>query len=1430
MLSIMIGATLQVQSETVDKFVIPAGKPSIKQASHSTANQLVLAVGSFDPIYESLDFSQSKILSKKSSKYTIIQFKEGKADSIWLQNQGIEVLSYLPNNAFVIKSDEKNDKLLAKNSNIRWQGPYLSNYKISPDLWTKNLKRQVKYDVMVSLFKGYPKKSIELLFNKYLPNTKVKQINGGYSNELILNIHNKDIDAALNSLAAIDEVQFVQIVKPLKILNTEAVSAVQDNDEPQGTLNNDNYIPNNTPIWDKGLIGSGQIVGVADTGLDNNEDWFVHYDNGTTVTSAITEAEDTVVVPSNDPNEFDAFQVGTTHPNNKVFGYFVMPGAQAYDHAGASFHGTHVSGSAVGDRQAAIIPGPSGSISSPTDPGYDNDDGMAPNAQILFQDIGGIISGGEMDGEAALTGQGSSPMWEQAYNAGVRIHSNSYGSTGDGAYSFSDLFLDRTLHEFEDMLILFAAGNDGSGENTIGSPGNAKNAMTVGALAHGNSPFEANFSSRGPTDDGRIKPDIMTPGAKIESASGNEVNTNSITPPARKSLDGTSMATPIAAGSSALMRQFYTDGFYPTGVANPADAHQPTGPLMKATLINGAGIDGGHFDKDIGWGRLFLNNSIMFDDSDKQMRVWEVSNPNGIKTGEEISFKLGVKADQDFAATLVWYDVPGPFGSTKTLINDLDLTVKVGGSTYKGNVFSDIAVSGTGGSRDSLNTVEQVRIPSPVEGIYTITVKGTDVPGDGSLNAIRQGFALVTTGHFDNIDSNPPTMTAVSNLSAVALGDNGIQLNWDGGANADYFEVYKVEGTCATADFTKARFTGNSETNSFTDFRTLNGKQYAYKVRAGQYKELGPLSSSCVDITSQQACDFLPTFHQSSIQVVDNVGDLCHTKLQWSAATNNCNASSPITKYNIYRSNDPNFIPSPENLLTTVSSTSFDDIRAPSEAAYYTIRAEDNSSNGSGPNGGTETTGTAKIRSQAIGTGFTSGPVFEDVDTVAIMNLSFPWEVASGKAADGILSYKSGPTGGNYPANQCSSMVTNTISLTGDLIEPKLDYKALYNLEENWDGVVVEVSTDNGATWADFPPDGGYPGDFSETTDTPVNACGYASTHGAFSGSNNDTFESFSHDLTPFIGQDIKIRWRLSSDPASEFEGFYLDSINYPNIQTPNACTVNTAPDKPQAGFYYDPAHDGHGFVIEPFSDNLYFVVFYSYKDDGTPQWFTSLATLENNVFNFNMDNDTLQTVNYDFNVDPTGAGNPLIVDNSIANNKLKIDFNSSSVASNAACTDGTPRTEDVALASWELGNTSGDWCVIPLFGSAPNPDFGGTWWTGVDDDGWGMSMAFTGDLLFITVYYYDADGKPRWALGVQDGFVVGQALNIDMREYTGYGRTATPVDRTSISAGSMTLTLNSNTGANDGVMSLDINYQGSEGGNWQRTNVPVSLFTEPHQ
>jgi hypothetical protein len=104
--------------------------------------------------------------------------------------------------------------------------------------------------------------------------------------------------------------------------------------------------------------------------------------------------------------------------------------------------------------------------------------------------------------------------------------------------------------------------------------------------------------------------------------------------------------------------------------------------------------------------------------------------------------------------------------------------------------------------------------------------------------------------------------------------------------------------------------------------------------------------------------------------------------------------------------------------------------------------------------------------------------------------------------------------------------------------------------------VVQEISTDGGNTWNDLPPTGGYPSSFAQTTNPPVNACGYAASHGAFNGvttagSNADpnnggataVFKPFTTSLASYAGQNVQIRWRFSSDPAAGFAGFFLDQV-----------------------------------------------------------------------------------------------------------------------------------------------------------------------------------------------------------------------------------------------------------------------------------------------
>ncbi|HEX7768715.1 MAG TPA: hypothetical protein VF422_01665, partial [Dokdonella sp.] len=107
-----------------------------------------------------------------------------------------------------------------------------------------------------------------------------------------------------------------------------------------------------------------------------------------------------------------------------------------------------------------------------------------------------------------------------------------------------------------------------------------------------------------------------------------------------------------------------------------------------------------------------------------------------------------------------------------------------------------------------------------------------------------------------------------------------------------------------------------------------------------------------------------------------------------------------------------------------------------------------------------------------------------------------------------------------------------------------------------WDGAVMEISTDGGASWNDLPPDGGYPSSFMQTGTPPINTCGYAASHGAFNGvttagSNADpnngvavaVFKPFTANLSSYVGQTVRIRWRMSTDPAAAFDGFFLDQV-----------------------------------------------------------------------------------------------------------------------------------------------------------------------------------------------------------------------------------------------------------------------------------------------
>ncbi len=1115
----LVAAIIVCNTASADLPLITSHTPTTKQIKEAiNDNSLILATGIFDPKNEQLNFQTQGIVAHPAKHYGIIQFDQGAVQPDWLTAHGFSIIQHLKNNAFVVNWQKTDHSLLTKNNNIRWFGPYQSGFKVSPNLWKTHRTVQSEYPIEIQTFKDYPVEKIPDLIKKLIPNAlPIEHTIPRTDHRAAFKVSADDLDQVINVLAQSEAVQWINLYRYGRFFNEDAVPAIQD------TSSN----LNDQSIFDHGIYGTGQIVGVADSGLDRNEDWFVHHDNGSILTTAMTDAENTVPP-----------QTGTIQPNNKVVAYWVMPGAAAYDHPSASYHGTHVTGSIAGDSANQN----NGSVSSPTQSGYDPDDGMAPNAQILFQDIGN---------DNGVTGLlGSSSIWQQAYDGGARIHSNSYGFTTLGEYTSPDQNLDQTLRSLENMIILVAAGNDNGLNNSISSPGNSKNGLTVGALGHGNSSSVASYSNRGLTDDGRLKPDISATGTAITSASGDSNNSNSIDlNPSKKNLSGTSMSTPITAGATALLRQYFTDGFYPKGSKNLADHYQPSGSLMKALLLNGSNTDSGFNYRHTGWGRPWLDNTLYFNGDSRKIKYWDVTHQSGLSTGESATYYVDVLSGEEFRATLTWYDLPGPTGSGVTLVNDLNLTVVAPDGTYLGNQFDGAiqAVSQTGGSPDTINTVEQVRLTNPQSGTYEITVSAPDVPGDGEFSSDRQGYALVAGGA---LGSNAPLIIGDPTDLTVDNSDiNGIDLSWVEANNADYYEIYRANGTCQNHEPGTMRLVGQATTTVFSDADTYGGYDFAYQIRAFNADDASNLSN-CVDAISSQVCPIPPEFDTTSAQITQTVNDQCQISIGWNQGSSFC-PNDPNVSYLIYRGTEHNFIPSNQNLVGTTNDSSFDDTTVLGGQPYfYRITAINNNN---------ETPFSPELGGMATGTtSAQTGTITDNVDDSLLMATGGgTWSISNDRANSGLLSYRSTYEGATtYTSNTCARMYSPEISIpnTGN---PSIEYQAWWQIEAQWDGVVVEISTDGGNNWQDLPPTGGYPSDFSLTQNPPINDCGYPSTQGAFGGASNG-FEAIEHDLSSYAGETVLIRWSFSTDPGYEEEGMYIDDINYIDVYTANQCGVDS--------------------------------------------------------------------------------------------------------------------------------------------------------------------------------------------------------------------------------------------------------------------------------
>ncbi|KEG13817.1 subtilisin-like serine peptidase [Trypanosoma grayi] len=436
------------------------------------------------------------------------------------------------------------------------------------------------------------------------------------------------------------------------------------------------------PFWDMGIDGTGEIIGMADSGIDYDSCFF------------------------NDPKEEVAIYPKVNHNHRKIVSYApcdLIPG-DYYIGDKAGGHGTHVAGSAAGHM-----------LGGGANAKYD---GVAKGAKLFFKGLG-------CPSQSMLTlPVDITDVFRPGYDAGARVFTNSWGFFAPPEYTAVEKSIDAFAGIKEDSVLIFASGNDPRSGLMI--PCRAKNMICIGAHMNSFDPKRENiigtFSSFGPTYDKRVKPELLGPGKPITSAlSDGDVHTKqcSVT-----SKWGTSMATAVVAGGVTLMRHH---------LRLLKNTTTPSSALLKAMMIHSTVYLNN--SRMGGFGRLDL--SVFFAPHD--VKGWFRDRETVMHhTNNVYCFTAAPTATEEsdeVRVTLAWTDVGSAIeGSTRSLVNDLDLMVvdSAGAVYYAGE-----------DGLDSVNVLEQLRLPpSPsLAAGFRVFVYGGDVH-DGMV----QKYALVVSG------------------------------------------------------------------------------------------------------------------------------------------------------------------------------------------------------------------------------------------------------------------------------------------------------------------------------------------------------------------------------------------------------------------------------------------------------------------------------------------------------------------------------------------------------------------------------------------------------------------------------------------------------------------------------------------------------------
>lgn len=1002
-----------------------------------------------------------------------------------LERAGVTLLQYYPHNTFLVWSDQPVMESAASLSYVRWHGVFHPAYKINSDL--EGFAGIIQNVDVMFYNDGDIQGTLESLekygavIRQYYPSQPDKR----FYNAVI------ELDAeAVAGISKISTVLWAGYASPEAHLDDEMSDQIIADNHPGGIpqLGYPAYLAT------LGYDGTGVVWATIDTGVD-----YDHPD----------------LVPS-------------------IIGGYSFPGActgypPGSDCAGGG-HGTHVTGT-IGGTAIGDASGPYTDAA-----GFLYGLGVAPGYSIFAMNsvYGGLpwppAGGWQEHSKQAVLGTaigGNNSWWTgEAVNHGYQASERTHDlMVRDGNFD--------TAAVAEPFIEVFSAGNSGPSPSTLTSPKEGKNLIVTAASVNyrvGNIDSIASFSSRGPAVDGRIVPTITSPGEQIASTRNDEGGSCGTAIGGTNGLysycSGTSMAAPHTSGAIVLATEWWRTF---NGGANPSPA------MAKALLVNSADDMSTPDIPNIheGWGRVNINTLI----APPVLRHYRDQDYTFGATGEQLVISLGVPDPlEPLKVSLAWTDAPGAVGANPALVNNLDLTVETGGTTYFGNDFSG-GWSTTGGAADTINNLENVYVQSP-GGSATITIDATAIVGDGvpyNPDTTDQDFALVCS----NCSLFPDFTLSVAPRSLAVCAPADAVYAVDIGSILGYNDPVTLSASGEPAGTTVGFSTNpvvpaGSSTMTISNMGAAAAGSYTVQV-AG----IAPTSTHMFDVDLDLSTA-VPGAAALASPANGAANQSARPTFLWAAA-------SQGGTYQIQVATDAGFstIVIDESGITETEYTHDSDLMT-NTAYWWRVRA----------------TNACGAGSWSAAWSFTTLAVPGDcgIGTFPLVHYSDDFESgAAGWTTGGTGStwaLGSGVTGPHSGANVYHADDVGSIT-DQELITPPIvlpsgpDHTAInlqfWNYQEMedlsggcFDGGILEITTDGGSNWTYLPTGlmstDPYDGPINDGFSNPL--IGFD----AWCGDPQDWLRSVV-DLDAYAGETVQLRFRLGTDSSVDHPGWDIDDV-----------------------------------------------------------------------------------------------------------------------------------------------------------------------------------------------------------------------------------------------------------------------------------------------